>query len=343
MKDPSISEQFKKIVQTLTGRVAIIATAVDPDAVSSSLALKLIIEQLNDGLDGITIFYGGEIGHPQSRAMFQRYTLGDTMKPADTFNQADFQHIALVDSSMVSDARCKGMDNVSPTIVIDHHNETTVVKSEENFVWIEPVSATATLITELMQDLKIQPSVMLRSLLCLGIYTDTKKLAKNDERGFKALAWLTSKEGTSDAFGQLVEYTLPRSYFSQVELALNNAKHQNGWLVSNIGFIKGQDGDNIATIADDLARQEAVTFVLVFAIVDDAYVRICVRSNDVSVPIGTILKRFGESGGFKTTSNGKGEGGARMYIEKFNPWFMPETKSETLTLITKAIETMVFI
>lgn len=342
MENPSISEKFKTTACKLEGKLAIFATAVDPDAIASALALKLLIEHMNANIEEVAIFYGGEIGHPQSRAMFQRYNLADHIMPARKFIKEHYQHIALVDSSSVNDARCEEIANLEPIIVIDHHNEPSIPKSEDMFVWIEPVSATATLITELMKELDVRPATQIRALLCLAIYTDTKKLAKCDLRGIQAIAWLMEKDGTSDAFGSLVEYTLPRSYFLQDQLALNNAVQKDGWLVTNLGYIGSQDGDNIATIADEMARQEAITFVVVWAIVDEKYVRISVRSNDVSVPIGNILKRFGESGGFKTTSNGKGEGGAKMNLETFSPWFMPETKEATLNLIKEAIETMVF-
>ncbi len=342
MENPTISDMFKDVVGKLSGKLAIFATAVDPDAVASALALKLIIEFLNKNVEEIIIFFGGDIGHPQSRAMFQRYNLADLLVPAQRFNKDHFEHIALVDSSSVTDTRCEAVKDLSPVIVIDHHNEPSVTQNNDVFVWVEPVSATATLITELMQELDIKPSAQIRTLLSLAIYTDTKALAKNDSRGFKALAWLNDKDGVPESFGALIDYTLPRSYFSQNQLALNNAIHNNGWLVTNLGYIGNQDGDNIASLADNLARQEAISFVVVWAIVDDKYVRISVRSNDVSVPIANVLKRFGESAGFKTTSNGKGEGGAKMDLTSFSPWFTPETKEETLNLIRKAIETMVF-
>jgi nanoRNase/pAp phosphatase (c-di-AMP/oligoRNAs hydrolase) len=69
---------------------------------------SIILFSLKKNIGEVAIFYGGDVGHPQSRSMFQRYTLQEFMQPSENFRKEDFQHIALVDSSLVSDARCKG-------------------------------------------------------------------------------------------------------------------------------------------------------------------------------------------------------------------------------------------
>jgi nanoRNase/pAp phosphatase (c-di-AMP/oligoRNAs hydrolase) len=148
------TKKFVSVVESLdSAHLAILATAVDPDAVASSLALKFLMEKLNPMLK-ISIFYGGEIGHPQSRAMFTRYSLNEHVHPDLEFNHSSFDHLALVDSSKVDDPRFRGMNEVKPIIVIDHHSESTVEDTDGNFIWIEPVGATATLITELAVSLK---------------------------------------------------------------------------------------------------------------------------------------------------------------------------------------------
>jgi nanoRNase/pAp phosphatase (c-di-AMP/oligoRNAs hydrolase) len=180
------------------------------------------------------------------------------------------------------------------------------------------------------------------AMLGLAIYSDTKAFSKADAREYQAMFHLMETPGVADAFGKLVEYTLPKSYFVQEEKAFKNLTQRDSWIITDLEFISSIDGDNIASFADKFARQEGVSLVLVFAVVDESYVRISLRSNDVAVPISNIMKKFGQASGFKITSNGKGEGGARMELSSMKPWFMSGTEAETLTLIRKAINELVF-
>lgn len=338
-------EKFKEIVANLKGDLAIFATAVDPDAIASALALRHIIEHLNSHQEKqfkITIFYGGIVGHPQTRAMFSTYSLHEHVHPSENFDRSKFSHIALVDSSKLIDSRCPAINNIEPLIVIDHHSESSIPESQNTFIWIESVNATATLITELARELKLSLPSYILTLLALGIYSDTKGMEKAEPREYKALAWLMEKEGVSISFGKLIAYTLPQSYYAQEKLAYKNYIREKSWLLTNIEFISSSNGDNIATIADKFTRQEGVSLVIVFGIIDNSYVRISVRSNDVAVPISEILKRFGKSTGFKTTSNGKGEGGARINLKNLKPWFIENTREEILALVNRYITYLVF-
>ncbi|MDQ3018820.1 MAG: DHH family phosphoesterase [bacterium] len=336
-------EKFKLIVEKMKGKIAIFATAVDPDAIASALALKLIIESINPNIT-IDIFYGGEIGHPQSRAMFSRNNLSDKLKHASEYpsKASEYQYAALVDSSKTSDERCEGVQDLNPIIVIDHHNESPITETEDSFIWIEPVSATATLMTKLLQKFKINVPTQLRALLALGIHSDTKGMAKADIPSYQAIAWLMNKEGAPSALGDLIEYSLPRSYYIQEKRAYDQTLQRDGWLITNLGFISSNDGDNVATLADKFARQEAVSLVLVYAVIDCRYIRISARSNDVSVPISQILKRFSNSSGVKTVGNGKGEGGARIDISPFLPTLEECNKTEFLDYWKRYIENKVF-
>jgi len=333
--------QFKNVVSNLSGNMAIFATAFDLDAVVSGLALKHILENINKDLR-IDIFYGGDIGSSQSRAIVATYNLNEYISQAKYYKKESYQYVALVDSSNTTDARCEGVNDIDPVIVIDHHRESHLTESENKFFWIDNVNATATLITELAHELKINFPSYLMALLALAIHSDTKAFEKAENREYKALAWLTQKEGVSFAVGKQIAYTLPQSYYEQELLAHNNKVREESWLITSLEFIPGSDGDNIGMIADKFARQEGLTLVIAWAIIDNSYVRVSVRSSDVIVPIGEIMQRFGASSGFKTTSNGKTEGGARITLESLKPWFTENTKKELLALVSKYINSTIF-
>lgn len=338
-------EQLRRVIDKNTKPWAVLVTAVDPDGLSSAMGMRYILETLTG--KSVTIYYAGKVGNDQSHAIFLRYELSQYVKPLAELGDRDKYHLALVDSSQIHDSRVGEMA-ITPVIVVDHHSDATVVKADDNFILIQPVGAAATLVVELIQALSLVQKLpdSVGTMLALGIHSDTKALAKAGLRDLQAYFWLYSQSKVAQAsLEQLLQYTLPDVHFIHVQMALERRVEKNGYLITNIGYISEDSGDDVAIIADALIRKRGETLVVVFAIVektDKPYVRLSVRSKGASTPIHTVLERLAQGrSGYKFVGTGEGEGGAGLELNSV-PWYIPETKAEVLALVAKYLQVQLF-
>lgn len=288
----------------------IIVTQIDPDAIGSAVALKVLLERAFHKKS--VILYCGGIGHSQNHYLFLRYNLRQWLTPIGEDSNADKGITILVDSCSVNDRRIPNKLVLSPRIVIDHHREDDGRADRDGLIWVEDAGATAVLMIELCQEL--MPSVledpMIALLLALAIYTDTKSLKhtrKRDRRAYDVACSCANESELTHA----INYRVRKSYFVQLARAIKNWRHKDGKLITGIGTVPDDEADNVSTVADELIRMEGVTLVLVWAIVGNI-VRISSRTSGTTVDLGGFMKRCFGNGGGKVGPDGNGEGGAIM-------------------------------
>jgi nanoRNase/pAp phosphatase (c-di-AMP/oligoRNAs hydrolase) len=317
MKQQERSDAFRAFVEKAHGNFLIIVAQVDPDAIASAMGLAAIIRHLKEGSCHIRIAYAGKVGHPQNRALINKYNLSREMTPVSEIKMDEKTVIALVDSSSLDDARLpEDIRRREPDIVIDHHRD-DARESTEHFRWVEEVGAASTLIVQLAQHLGVEMIGHLSMLLALGIYIDTKKLiaaSPADRAAYGAMADLVSPHELM----QLVNYSLSESYFENLEYALSHRTRSGGRVVVNAGAVKSEDGDDLSIIADEVLRCEGTVLVVVWGMfVRERRVRISARSSDPGIDLKQFLQeRFGAaSAGAKFTPDGRGEGGALVSFD----------------------------
>ena len=309
----------------------ILHTNPDPDAISSAMALYVIGKEATGGKLSCKIIYDGKIGHQENRAFvtlldiqLQRVTeenMEDTIKGCD--------YIALVDSSAA------GVNNFLPPdtkvdIIIDHHK----IMEEENrsvhFVDIRPgMGATASILTQYLQELDILVDQKVATALLYGIRADTHDFSRNttpQDLNYAAfLLPLTDNE-------LLNKITSPSMSIETVEamgLAIKNRKVQNGYLFTNVGYVKNRDV--IPQAADLLVQLEGINTAVVYGIGDDS-ITISARNKDIRMHVGNVMKEafdeIGEAGGHATMAAAK---------IPLNSFAVIKNKEELLNLISEPL------
>ncbi|ADC65700.1 TrkA-N domain protein [Ferroglobus placidus DSM 10642] len=270
----------------------------DPDAISSAMALREIAKHFGVAAD---ILYYGEIAHQQNRAMVN--LLNVEMLKASEVDLSIYDKFALVDSSGV------GVNNSIPeditlSIIIDHHPAENV--EAEYYDLRNDVGATATILTQYIQDLKIVPTRMLATALFFGIQTETEEFKKNTRTAdFLAAAFLYPFVD-NELIEKMEGPALSTETLDVIGTAIKNREIFSSFLISFAGFIN--DRDTLPQAADFLLKLEGISTVLVFGIMKDA-VYISARNKDVRINIGEVLKKafgdVGSAGGHAHAAGGK--------------------------------------
>lgn len=298
---------------------SIYISQIDPDSIGAAFGMK---KYLGEG----EIYYRGGVGHPQNRAIINRYNLLSEMTKVSGLEDVPCEKLVLVDSNDPGDE--------IPAIIVDHHRGSTVEATEIHKV--EEVGSTCTLVVEMLQEQDIDERLAV--LLALGIFTDTKSLMAGTKRDRDAYSIVGENVREISNF---IHYPLPSSHFKNLTYALNHMdKDAEGKCIASAGFLPPEQGDDLATISDYLIRMDSVTLVIVWGIVGDT-VRLSARSTDLSTPLDGFLKeRFGDSAGAKLTPDGRGEGGARIELN-LGLWSGDDNKSEILAMVSKRLRSLI--
>ena len=363
-------EKLSEVVAKHSGEVFnILIAQIDPDALGSAFAMRFLLEKRFG--EKTAIFYAGGWGHPQNRAIANKFDLKNQMKLVSGL-EAD-QNIILVDSSLGKDGRFLGRE-FSPIIVVDHHRSSDLEETEDSFIWIENVGSASTLMTELLREAfpdieddaesseeegepeEKTPSLhaifkgdaTLPILLALGIYTDCDNLLDTCSRDRAAHNYL-SDYFTAGDIRPLANYPLPESFFNNLGSALR-WDEKGGRLVASVGNLSEESGDDLSTIADLFLRKPGVDLAVVCGIVEsyddegntNTSVRISARNRDLSVPLDEFLRaRFGNRSGAKLTPDGKGEGGALISLD-LGDWMDDTNVEEVSAMVGKRIASKIF-
>jgi nanoRNase/pAp phosphatase (c-di-AMP/oligoRNAs hydrolase) len=351
------TEQIEDIVGNVqAGAVfTIIITQVDPDAVGSAFAMQELLHAMGAQTK---IYYCGGVGHPQNRAIVNKFNLKSKMEHVCKYpeeylgDDGCLARAVLVDSSLTEDSRLpEKLRCFSPLIVVDHHRGADVETTEYNMVWIEDLGSASTMMVELLQhffnemgeksgfDVFLEENKWLATLLALGIYTDTSGLQGATHRDRKAYDLVSNVLSFSD-LDPLINYPLPPSHYINLASALNQYDEQGSYLVSGVGYMNVEDGDDLSTIADYFLRKDGISLAIVWGIIDGK-VRISARNSNLSDPLDDFITRFGPFGGAKLTPDGRGEGGAMLKLD-LGDWLIDETKEIVEKMVRERINAWVF-
>ena len=321
----------------------IIVSQVDPDALGGAMGLSAILRKMKPNKkDDVRILYCGEVGRAQNRAIINKFDLSKFMLPIAGFSEKEIKNAILVDSSSLADGRVpEFLHSIAPSIIIDHHRSDIIEEADNQFVWLEDLGSSSTMIVELAEATQTEIGESLALLLAIGIYTDTKALVAASARDRNAYGKVTQNISPFE-LSRLIYHPLPESHFKNFAYALNHMEQKSGRLVVNAGEIRPEDGDDLASIADELLRKETVLLVVVWGIIGNT-VRISARTTDLSLPLDKFLKdRFGaESGGAKFTPDYRGEGGARINLG-LGIWMSEKVRKEAEALVNARMKELIF-
>ena len=159
----------------------------DPDALASAVALKRLMLHKVHSVDIMRI---NEVTRPDNLAMI-RY-LRIPAKPWQPEKAGQYTRFGMVDSQPRHNQAFAG---ISYDLIIDHHplTDLTDCTTPTAFCDIRPgIGATSTMMTRLLQALRMRPGPLLATALLYGIRTDTAAFERSGgEEDLRAYQWLS--------------------------------------------------------------------------------------------------------------------------------------------------------
>lgn len=264
----------------------------DPDAISSAVALAEIARHASPTKLTTRIFYEGNIGHQENRTFVNLLDIKMEHLTTDALSRCTY--LAMVD--------CPGPgsnNDVPPqtkiNIIIDHHKEGKHMATQSTFVDIRPgVGATASILTQYLQELDVPVDKRVATALLYGIRTDTKEFKRNVTPQDLSYAGFLLPLTDSDLLDKIMSPSMSQETLDVIGTAISKRKIQSGYLFSNVGYVMNRDA--LPQAAEILITLEGVNTALVYGITDNAIV-ISARNRDIRLHIGNALSEaFGEMG-----------------------------------------------
>ncbi|MCK9632752.1 MAG: DHH family phosphoesterase [Methanoregula sp.] len=288
-----ISQRLFSLIAGWEGTLGIITHKnPDPDAISSALALAEIAKQANGKTLVTRIFYEGNIGHQENRTFVN--LLDIKMEHLTAEDLAKCTYLALVDCSG------PGANNDIPPqtkihIIIDHHREGKHPVTQSSFVDIRPgVGATASIMTQYLQELDVPVDKRVATALLYGIRTDTREFKRNVTPQDLNYAGFLLPLTDSDLLDKIMSPSMSQETLDIIGKAIHERKIQSGYLFANVGYVMNRD--SLPQAADILITLEGVNTALVYGITDNAIV-ISARNRDIRLHVGNALSEaFGDMG-----------------------------------------------
>lgn len=288
-----IAQRLYDLLASWEGTLGIIThNNPDPDSISSAMALAAIARAASDRRVQTKILYDGNIGHQENRAFVNLLDIRMEKCTADHIREC--QYLALVDSS------APGVNNTVPPgtpvqIVIDHHKPEDITVAAAEFVDIRPtMGATASILTQYLQELDVPVDRKVATGLLYGIRADTRDFRRNvTPQDLNYVAFLLPL-ADHDLLDKIMSPSLSKETLDVLGKAIQNRVIRSGYLFSNVGYIRNRDA--LPQAADYLINLEGVNTALIYGIGDTGIIMIA-RSRDVRLNLGTVLaEAFGEIG-----------------------------------------------
>lgn len=285
------SVRFVETIEGLTTVDVLMHPNPDPDAMSSAIGIAAIARSV--GVEP-TLWYPGGIRHQENRAF--RTVLDLELNHLETVEVLDGDEVILVDHN-----EPRGIPraaSIEPVAVIDHHPGEGV-GSEHTDIRTE-YGACASIVTEYLDDLgatvlapgEEAPSEEftldseLVTGLVYGIHSDTDRLVSGACEGDVLACGFLLPGVDEEVLGRIANPQVDAETLEVKAQAIDRREVDAPYAVSNAGEVGNVDA--IPQSADELARLEGVTAVVVFGEVD-GMIYLSGRSRDDRVHMGNAL------------------------------------------------------
>src|ERR1019366_7852576 len=251
---PRLQKMLKEKLKA-NGRVAIFThPCPDPDAISSLLGVSWLLQKAY-GVEA-DCFYAGQISHPQNMAL--NNLLDPELKSIEEYNPELYDLRILVDT--VPSHGGFGTFQADIDIDIDHHKEIPNGGFKGLFINLKAGSCAATVYHIIKQhnikfDDNSDRDTKVATAILVGIATDTDHMLSDDTTEYEFEAYRELFEfRNSDALKKIINYKRPKSWIdARAEAATSAVVDEDGIGVVGVGFIKGNQRDLIADVADEMA------------------------------------------------------------------------------------------
>ncbi len=273
----------------------------DPDCLASAVGLGTIAAAA--GIDERHILYSGEISHQQNRALVNLLDIElEPFRPGMVRDRPPEDLLAFVDHSIPGENN-RVPPETSVDIVVDHHPVDDIsARFVDNR---EAVGATATILTEYIRALPVEPTPRVATALLFAIRRETLDFLRGVTRKeYEAAAYLHEYSETK-MVRQLSTPAVSSATVDTIAHAIENRQVTGSVLISQVG--RTSERDALPQAADYLMTLEGVETAIVFGLVEDT-IQLSARSTDSRVHIGSVLDSafddVGSAGGHREMAGG---------------------------------------
>lgn len=316
----TLEERARRLVEFARGRKrALVLTHdnPDPDAISSALALAQVLEE-KAGVE-CTLAYGGLVGRAENRALMRVLKLPFVRMHRVPISSFDL--VCMVDTQPEAQNHSLPIDRF-PDVIVDHHPERPsshrAAVAEVGGVY----GATATILTEYLRVLGMEPTREVATALFYGIKADTRDLGRETmPADVDAYVWLfpyTDKE----ALARIEHPRLPPEYFRLFHTALEKGLVFGNAVWTDLGSIYSPD--MVAEVAERHLSLEGMKWSLALATYDD-HLFLSLRTNDRRMNAGRLIRDVVASHGGSAGGHGQ-MAGARLPVSELTESEVSELK-----------------
>jgi len=272
----------------------------DPDSIASAAAMQYLLRRLRN-IES-TVAYSGIVGRAENRAMLELLKL--PIRPLLETDLDEFAHVALVDAQPDTGNNALPAGRI-PDIVVDHHplREAT---TRSPFYDVRPeLGASATLLTEYLQEANIPIPCDLATALLYGVRSETQDLGREVAEADRSAYQLLFPLADAQILSAIARPQLPRAYFDQLSVALRSLQVMGASSVCPLDEVI--DPDFVPEMADLAVRMEGIQWTLAYGSFDRK-LYLSIRTNDPGAKAGElmqrILKGLGRGGGHGMRAGG---------------------------------------
>jgi len=294
-------EALAQVVADRTSLLILPHNDPDPDAIAAAVGLRYLMKERFRVESQIG--YRGHIGRAENKAL-ARY-LKNPLRRLQRSDLNSAQKIALVDTQP-SAGNNPLPANRTADIVIDHHVWNNASHTAQ-FVDVRPeLGASATILTEYLQQAGIEPPDHIATALFYGIQTDTLSLSRKASQADVAAYFYLQPRIDVNALVQIEQAQVPLAYFRSIDNAMHAGRiYDDDIVIAYLGELSYPDLS--AEIADFFMRLKGIQWVLCMGVHGEELI-LSVRSRSKTIGAGKMVRDIiqdrGTAGGHGTMAAG---------------------------------------
>ena len=282
--------RLSSVLDGARSMLIIVQNTPDPDAIAAAAALRELANERHE--IACSIGYSGGIWRAENLALLRYLSLNT--RPLSDLDLNRFDRLSMVDAQ-------PGAGNVSfdasvrLDVVIDHHPIRRETRSARFTDVRSRYGATSTILYEYLKAAKIEIPTPVATAMIYGIRSDTQDLGRESTKADVEAFLDLYPHANARAIGRIVQAPLPRSYFSKLRVALDQAKIYGNRIVSYLGRL--DSSEMVAEAADLLLRAEEVDWTMCLAVID-GWLHLSLRTTNRDRNAGHIARNLGGRRGF---------------------------------------------
>ncbi|MEJ2582648.1 MAG: DHH family phosphoesterase [Acidobacteriota bacterium] len=287
------AKRLARLTSVLDGArsmLIIVQNTPDPDAIAAAAALRELANERHE--IACSIGHSGGVWRAENLALLKY--LGLNTRSLVDLDLDRFDRLSMVDAQ-------PGAGNVNfdasvrLDVVIDHHPIRRETRSARFTDVRSRYGATSTILFEYLKQAKIEIPTPVATAMVYGIRSDTQDLGRESTRADVEAFLDLYPLANPRALGRIVQATLPRTYFSKLRNALDDARIHGDRIVSYLGQLESPE--MVAEAADLLLRADGIQWAMTMGIIDDT-LHLSLRTTDRERHAGRVARNLGGRSGF---------------------------------------------